>query len=104
MPEKTLAPVRLGNTRVTGKEQYYTPVALANQLVAEVEKVLGPLQAKTVLEPAGGTGAFIQAALAAGANRVISYDIEPLHSMVQQGSFLDQELNEENLITISGLC
>ena len=101
MPEKTLAPVRLGNTRVTGKEQYYTPVALANQLVAEVEKVLGPLQAKTVLEPAGGTGAFIQAALAAGANRVISYDIEPLHSMVQQGSFLDQEIQEHNLITIS---
>lgn len=101
MPEQTLAPVKPGNTRVTGKEQYYTPIVVAKKLVADVEKVLGPLQGKSVLEPAGGTGAFIESALAAGAKRVISYDIEPLHSMVQQGSFLDQELNEENLITIS---
>jgi hypothetical protein len=53
------------------------------------------------LEPAGGTGSFVEAVLAKGAKEVISFDIEPLHDGVRQGSFLDQELSEVNLITIS---
>ena len=101
MPEAALAQVRLGNTRVTGKEQYYTPANLAGALIAEVEKVLGPLRGKTVLEPAGGTGSFVEAALAAGAKKIISFDIEPLHPLVQQGDFLVEEILENNLITIS---
>jgi hypothetical protein len=101
MPAETLAAVKLGNTRVTGKEQYYTPVALAHNLVEYVEQVLGPLKDKTVLEPAGGTGSFVEAALAKGAKKVISFDIEPLHAGVSLASFLDQTLIEENLITIS---
>ena len=101
MPAETLATVKLGNTRVTGKEQYYTPLALAHNLVEYVEQVLGPLKEKTVLEPAGGTGSFVEAALAKGAKEVISFDIEPLHEAVVSGSFLDQELGEKNLITIS---
>ena len=101
MPAETLTAARLGNTRITGKEQYYTPLHLAHNLLEHVEKVLGPLKGKKVLEPAGGTGAFVEAALAKGAQEVISFDIEPLHARVQQGSFLDQELREENLITIS---
>ena len=98
--EINLAP-RLGNTRVTGKEQFYTPIALANTLVSSVEAVLGSLQGKTVLEPAGGTGSFVEAALSKGAKQVISFDIEPLHEKVLLGSFLDQELTQQNLITIS---
>ena len=101
MPTETLPTTKLGNTRVTGKEQYYTPRQLALELVAQIEKVLGPLEGKTVLEPAGGTGAFIEAVEAAGVNRVISFDIEPLHELVTEGSFLDQEILERNLITIS---
>ena len=101
MPEAALAQVRLGNTRVTGKEQYYTPANLAGALIAEVEKVLGPLRGQTVLEPAGGTGSFVEAALAAGAKKIISFDIEPLHPLVQQGDFLVEEILESNLITIS---
>jgi predicted RNA methylase len=101
MPAETLATVKLGNTRVTGKEQYYTPLALAHNLVEYVEQVLGPLKDKKVLEPAGGTGSFVEAALAKGAKEVISFDIEPLHEAVVSGSFLDQELGEKNLITIS---
>ena len=101
MPEAALAQVRLGNTRVTGKEQYYTPANVAGALIAEVEKVLGPLRGKTVLEPAGGTGSFVEAALAAGAKKIISFDIEPLHPLVQQGDFLVEEILESNLITIS---
>lgn len=101
MSTQTLPSAKLGNTRVTGKEQYYTPKSLAIELVSQVEKVLGPLAGKTVLEPAGGTGSFIEAVQAAGVHKVISFDIEPLHELIKEGSFLDQELGESNLITIS---
>jgi hypothetical protein len=92
---------KLGNTRVTGKEQFYTPLELAHALVGDVEAVLGSLQGKTVLEPAGGTGSFVEAAYAKGVKGVISFDIEPLHEKVLLGNFLDQELREQSLITIS---
>jgi hypothetical protein len=101
MPSETLDSPRLGNTRVTGKEQFYTPKDLALELVARAEKTLGPLTGKTVLEPAGGTGSFIEAVMAAGAKKVISFDIEPLHPEVSKGSFLDQTIDEAAVITIS---
>jgi hypothetical protein len=101
MPVETKLMPRLGNTRVTGKEQFYTPLELAHSLVHEVESVLGSLKGKSVLEPAGGTGSFVEAAFAKGAKEVISFDIEPLHEKVLLGSFLEQELMQQNLITIS---
>lgn len=101
MPTETLPAIKLGNTRVTGKEQYYTPRPLALVLVAQIEKVLGSLAGKTVLEPAGGTGSFIDAVQAIGVAKVISFDIEPLHELVTFGDFLEQEIKESNLITIS---
>jgi len=101
MALENMLTVKLGNTRVTGKEQYYTPLPLAHTLVEYVEQVLGPLKGKKVLEPAGGTGAFIEAALVKGPLEIISFDIEPLHNQVQPGSFLDQELSEGGFITIS---
>jgi hypothetical protein len=101
MPTETLASQKLGNTRVTGKEQFYTPQDLAIELVASVEKTLGPLKDKTILEPAGGSGSFIEAVAKAGAKKIISFDIEPLHESVSRGSFLDQEIHETGVITIS---
>jgi hypothetical protein len=101
MPTETLASPKLGNTRVTGKEQFYTPQDLAAKLVAEVEKTVGPIKGRTILEPAGGTGSFVEAVAKAGAKKVLSFDIEPLHQSVSRGSFLDQEISETNLITIS---
>jgi predicted RNA methylase len=101
MPTEILPAVKLWNTRVTGKEQYYTPRSLALDLVVQIEKVLGPLAGKTVLEPAGGTGAFIEAVQAVGVSRVLSFDIEPLHELVTEGNFLEQEVKESNLVTIS---
>lgn len=101
MTTETLPAVKLGNTRITGKEQYYTPKSLARELVAQIEKVLGPLAGRTILEPAGGTGAFIEAVLDAGVSKVISFDIEPLHQLVTAGNFLEQEIKETNLITVS---
>jgi predicted RNA methylase len=88
--------VKLGNTRVTGKEQYYTPPALAQELTAHLVGLVNhtdaTFAARTILEPAGGTGAFIDAAHAAGAERVLSFDIEPLHASVVGGDFLEQQL------------
>lgn len=101
MPFETLTPPRLGNTRVTGKEQFYTPKDLAIELVAEVEKTLGPLVGKTILEPAGGTGSFIEAVEKVGAKKILSFDIEPLHPKVSEGSFLNQDIAEVGVITIS---
>ena len=101
MPTETIPAVKLGNTRVTGKEQYYTPQALAHELVLKIEEILGPLAGKTILEPAGGSGAFIEATANREIARIISFDIEPLHELVTQANFLEQDIPERNLITIS---
>jgi predicted RNA methylase len=71
------APLRVkpGNKRVTGKEQYYTPADLAERLIGEVQALVPDLVNRTVIEPAGGTGAFIEAAQAVG-NRC-GDDFEP---------------------------
>ena len=101
MALETVLTPKLGNTRVTGKEQYYTPVDLAQELIAYVETILGSIANKTILEPAGGTGSFIEAAKSRGVAQVISFDIEPLHHQVLQGDFLTQSIEQKNLITIS---
>ena len=94
--------VRPGNRRVTGKEQFYTPADLAKDLTAKLIELLGPLDGKSVLEPAGGTGSFVQAAKASGATKVISFDIEPKADGVLRADFLDAQLNDlANAITIS---
>jgi predicted RNA methylase len=89
--------VRAGNTRVTGKEQYYTPADLAQKLTVELVRVVQgsavPFVERVVLEPAGGTGAFIEAAQNAGATSFLSFDIEPLHDRVAGGNFLEQKLD-----------
>lgn len=93
-------PKRLGNLRVTGKEQYYTPPALAEKLIKDVETAVGPLRGRTVIEPAGGTGAFVTAAQNRGA-KVVSFDIEPHHPDITVANFLDVEVAFQNAITIS---
>lgn len=98
--ERLLSP-KLGNTRVTGKEQFYTPSDLAHTLVEYVEKTVGTIAGRTILEPAGGTGSFIDAVKARGAKKVISFDIEPLFDEVLLGDFLEQQVIETGLITIS---
>jgi predicted RNA methylase len=92
---------KLGNRRVTGKEQYYTPSDLARRLVETVSDVVGGLSDRTVLEPAGGTGAFVKAAKAAGAAKVLSFDIEPKARGVKAADFLETDLATTKAITIS---
>ena len=96
------AQVRPGNRRVTGKEQFYTPTDLAKSLTAKLVEVIGPLEGRTVLEPAGGTGSFLEAARTAGAGRLISFDIEPKADGVLRADFLDADLEQlSGAITIS---
>lgn len=102
MPSTTsVQRVRLGNRRVTGKEQYYTPLDTARELVGELQKIIPNFSEQTVLEPAGGTGSFIAAARAVGVTKFVAYDIEPKHIDVSPGDFLQQELRLTGAVALS---
>jgi predicted RNA methylase len=95
---------RLGNRRITGKEQFYTPAELALRLATQVSQLVGGFSDKTVIEPAGGTGSFVKAARALGATKVLSFDIEPKAEGVLLADFLLETKNLEKVtdaITIS---
>jgi predicted RNA methylase len=93
--------VKLGNTRVTGKEQYYTPKELAEKLISEVLGLVPDLAKRTVIEPAGGTGSFIKAAQSIGVTEFLSFDIEPKHSLVKKADFLVKKFSAKDAVTIS---
>jgi predicted RNA methylase len=100
-PAKAPARAKPGNKRVTGKEQYYTPAKLAQQLLAEVLKAVPDLATRTVIEPAGGTGSFIEAAREFGVANFVSVDIEPKHEAVRKADFLEFPIKVKDAITIS---
>lgn len=89
------------NTRKTGKEQYYTNSETADFCVKEVLKIIS-LKERKILEPAGGTGEFIEALIRNGVSEdsIISFDIEPKHRLVKLGDYLDQQI-EGPVISIS---
>jgi predicted RNA methylase len=94
--------VRPGNRRVTGKEQFYTPKELAQTLTNKVAQVIGGLNDRTVIEPAGGTGSFVTAAKELGAKKVLSFDIEPKADGVILADFLTNEIKGvTDAVTIS---
>ncbi len=94
--------VRPGNRRVTGKEQFYTPADLALNLTKQISPLVGGFENRLVIEPAGGTGAFIKAAKALGAKKVLSFDIEPKADGVLLADFLEADLTGiSGAITIS---
>lgn len=95
--------IKLGNKRVTGKEQFYTPSEVALEIMWDVLLFVSDVENKTFLEPAGGTGAFIEPALSMGFAKIISYDIEPHHELVTRGDFLTQDIAENNCVTVSNV-
>ncbi|MEY4639180.1 MAG: hypothetical protein RLY13_178 [Actinomycetota bacterium] len=97
----TLEPLKQGNKRTTGKEQYYTPGHLADSLITEVAALVPDLANRTILEPAGGTGSFIKAAEKFGVKKFLSFDIEPKHDSVSKQDFLHAEVSVQNAVTIS---
>ncbi len=90
---------KLGNRRVTGTEQYYTPADLAMHLTKLVTEVAGT--EKTFLEPAGGTGVFIESLKKLGVKNIESVDIHPKHLDVQKADFLTFTPSRHDFITIS---
>jgi len=90
----------LGNTRTTGKEQYYTPFETAQNIVARLVADRPELLKRTWIEPAGGAGTFIEALKTFGVSKTISYDIEPHHPKVVRGNFLDQHLSLTDAVSI----
>ena len=93
--------VKLGNTRVTGKEQYYTPNDTAQEVFKNLFGMVPDLSSRVFIEPAGGTGSFINAAIEVGIRDIISYDIEPHHPKVKAGDFLLQHIDAVNAITVT---
>lgn len=92
---------KLGNTRVTGKEQYYTPVAQAQKILDRVLSNVNFLDRTPFLEPAGGTGSFVRAAMEKGFKNISSFDIEPKHELVMQADFLTTNLGISNAICVT---
>jgi len=90
-----------GNTRVTGKEQYYTPKKVAEAIFERIISKNPDLSKSVFLEPAGGTGVFIEVAKSYGFDSVVSMDIEPKHPEVALGDFLKSDLEIENAICIT---
>lgn len=89
-----------GNRRKTGKEQYYTPPATAAAIVSRLVSQVSFANDRTWIEPAGGTGSFIEAARALGVASIVSYDIEPHHPDVKRGNFLKQKLKITGAIAV----
>ena len=89
-----------GNKRVTGKEQFYTPSETAFTIIENTIETFGKsILDHPFLEPAGGTGAFVNAAYGHGFTKIISYDIEPKHPMVLKADFLNTTLDLKNVVT-----
>lgn len=92
---------KLGNRRVTGTEQYYTPANLADQLTELMLSKLPNWQTRSFLEPAGGTGSFVDALSRRGVSSILSVDTHPKHPLVAEGNFLEFDPGVKDLVTIS---
>ena len=79
---------RDGNRRVTGKEQFYTPRTLAKEVVAEILDVVPGSAGRTWLEPAAGSGSFLDAARDHGIADVVGLDLFPRDPRVEEADFL----------------
>lgn len=91
----------LGNRRLTGDEQYYTPAGLADKLVDQLFVTVADAKSARFLEPAGGTGSFIEALKRRSSESITAFDTHPKHQLVQRADFLSQELAETDFITVT---
>jgi predicted RNA methylase len=86
---------------VTGKEQFFTPRDIAKLVVDRVLQLVPDAVTRPWLEPAGGTGSFVDAAVARGVLDLVSLDIEPRHPMVARGDFLASTLDLDAAVTVT---
>ena len=90
------------NTRTTGKEQYYTNSQVVDLCINFVKNNVD-ITDSMILEPAGGTGEFIEGFVRAGIDKskIVSYDIEPKHPLVMNGDYLETKFEHKNFISIT---
>ncbi len=91
---------KLGNRRVTGKEQFYTPVPVAGWVIDQVLELIPQSIEQTWLEPSAGSGSFIEALAQRGINDVVAMDIEPAHPQVLKQDFLTWQPTQSDMIAI----
>lgn len=91
---------KLGNRRVTGKEQFYTPRDTAEWVVGKVLKFVDTPAKLTWLEPSAGSGVFIDVLAHHGISHVLAVDIEPHHKRVKKQDFLTWKAPHTGLIAI----
>ena len=96
----TAAKTKPGNTRVTGKEQFYTPPVTALEVVTTVSEFLQSPKSQPWLEPSAGTGAFIEALRKSGFTEITATDIEPHHEAITKVDFLTWQSKQKNFVTI----
>lgn len=87
----------VANKRVTGKEQYYTKPDAADLCVSYCLPFVS--DDDLFIDPAGGTGEFVEAFKRAGFSNIRSCDIEPKHEEVNLGDFLQTEMPSGVVIT-----
>jgi len=92
--------VKLGNRRITGKEQFYTPSATASWVVDRVLELAPESRNNVWLEPSAGSGAFIDALAQVGIANVLAMDIEPAHPAVRKKDFLTWKPTAKNVVSV----
>jgi hypothetical protein len=92
---------KLGNRRVTGDERYYTPSLLALELTARAAQLITDFSQRLIIEPAGGSGSFIEAARSFGVREILSVDTFPLHEAVVEADFLKWSPRVKGAVTLS---
>ena len=90
-----------GNSRVTGLEQYYTPKKTAEILTSYMLDTLKLPTTATWLEPAAGSGAFVDALRARGVSNVLAFDVEPKTKAAKKANFLEVSLTGSGMICLT---
>lgn len=90
-----------GNTRVTGKEQFYTPREIASYVVARVCALVPEVKMLPWLEPCAGTGNFTFAMHEAGVSDVISFDLHPAHPGIAAQDFFTFLAPRHDFVTVT---
>ena len=86
---------------MTGAEQFYTPLALANELTQLTLQHIPDWQQRGFLEPAAGTGSFLEALANHGVQSITAIDKDPKHPGVSKNDYLDLVPAGEHLVTIT---
>lgn len=93
--------VMKGNTRVTGKEQFYTPLEVASSVVNKVLELVPDSIDHPWLEPCAGSGNFLLAIRKAGVRRVIGFDLHPASPEIKQQDFFAFEATDNAFVTVT---